>query len=629
MAQQRVRKRKRKSLGRILRDKLALMTMIFLFGFIAVVAGTIWTAYGKGDSYKKRYLSQQTYNSNPIPYKRGEILDRRGIVLAKSVMVYNLVLEPKVILEKEEAYREVTVSRLSEFFGISAEEINKIIDERPASGYQVLKKDVSHDDMTKFQEEAAEYNKRDKTGESEEESIKTIAGYSFESYYRREYPLKATASDIIGFTNSGNVGEWGIEGYYNSTLNGKDGIRYGYFNSNMELEESEIEPQNGMTIVSTIDADAQKMTEDIIAEYQKKENAVNVGIIIMNPNNGEIYVMASDKGYDSNNPRNLEGYYTKEEIAAMDDAAKMEALNKIWRNYCISDIFEPGSTYKPFTVAEALENGVVREDEIFICDGFEEVADRKMHCVNRLGHGGITLSESLEKSCNDVMMQIVKRLGREKFARYQNLFGIGTKTGIDLPGEAVGINYKEEQLNPVELATNSFGQGVSVTMIQMAAGFSSMVNGGIYYKPHIVKEVVNDEGAVVESSEPVIMKKTVTKSTAEFIKQSLYTAVESGTGYRAKTVGYKVGGKTGTAQKLDVVDGSVVRSETNYVLSFVGCVPFDNPEAVIYVAVDQPDVPDQATSGAASMLAGEVIDKVLKVIGIYPEQVTVTEEGEE
>lgn len=613
-------KRMRVSPTRVLRKKTTLLVIIFLILFIIVTIRTIWLVYGTGDTYKNRYLSQQTYMSNPIFYKRGDIKDRRGIFLAKSVMVYNLILEPKVILEKEEKYKVPSVRKISEMSGYTVDELNKIIDENPESGYQLLKKDISYEDMKKYKDEITKYNNRDRKKDNKNEQTYTIVGYYFEPYYKREYPLKEVASDIIGYTNSENVGGWGIEGYYNSKLNGKNGIRYKYFDDTNEPEETEIEPKNGLNAITTIDATAQKITEDIIANYQKRENAKNVAILVMNPNNGEIYIMASDKGYDLNNPRRLSKYYSKKEISKMNDKQQVDALNKIWRNYCVSDVFEPGSTFKPFTVAACLEKGVVKEKDKFYCDGKEKIADWTIHCVKREGHGMLTLSESLEKSCNDVMMQISRKLGREEFARYQELFGIGSKTGVDLPGETIGISYNEERLNPVELATNSFGQGVSVTMVQMAAGFSSLVNGGTYYKPHVVKELVNDEGIVVENNLPIIMKKTVTKRTSDFIKKSLYKTVEEGTGKRVKTEGYKIAGKTGTAQKLEKVNGRTVRSDKNYVLSFIGCIPYKKPEAVIYVVVDQPEVRQQSLSGAAMELAKEVISKTFKVIGIYPEE---------
>jgi len=615
------RKKTYKKRGMTIKKKIIMTGAIFAVAFVGISAAVINVAHGKGDGYKKKYLAQQTYSSNPIIAKRGDILDRRGVALAKSVLVYNFVLAPKIILSKEGDYKEPTVKLVSEYFGIPADEIKQIIESNPGSMYYVVKKEISYDDKEKFIAAANEFNNRD-TGKDKEDTVSDmVAGYSFEGYYKRIYPLKNVASDVIGFTYSGDTAEWGIEGYYNSKLNGKNGVRYGYFNSNLELEETEVEAKNGLNIVTTIDSDAQRLTEDIIADYQKREGAKNVGIIVMNPNNGEIYVMASDKGYDLNNPRDLTPYFKQTEIDAMSDDKKLEELSGIWKNYCTSDIYEPGSTFKPFTVAACLEKNVIKKNDKFYCDGFEDVMDRRIRCVKRDGHGVITLSESLEKSCNDVMMQIVRKLGKKDFARYQELFGIGSRTGIDFPGETTGLAYKEEQLNPVELATSSFGQGVSVTMIQMAAGFSSIINGGIYYKPHLVKELVNDTGVVVEKNEPVIMKKTVTKDTAEFIQKALYKTVEEGTGWRAKTPGYKLAGKTGTAQKLDNIDGKMVRSETNYVLSFIGCAPYDNPQAVVYVVVDQPKIKDQTATGVASALAGEVVDKVFKVLGVYPEKV--------
>ena len=615
------RKKTYKKRGMTIKKKIIMTGAIFAVAFVGISAAVINVAHGKGDGYKKKYLAQQTYSSNPIIAKRGDILDRRGVALAKSVLVYNFVLAPKIILSKEGDYKEPTVKLVSEYFGIPADEIKQIIESNPGSMYYVVKKEISYDDKEKFIAAANEFNNRD-TGKDKEDTVNDmVAGYSFEGYYKRIYPLKNVASDVIGFTYSGDTAEWGIEGYYNSKLNGKNGVRYGYFNSNLELEETEVEAKNGLNIVTTIDSDAQRLTEDIIADYQKREGAKNVGIIVMNPNNGEIYVMASDKGYDLNNPRDLTPYFKQTEIDAMSDDKKLEELSGIWKNYCTSDIYEPGSTFKPFTVAACLEKNVIKKNDKFYCDGFEDVMDRRIRCVKRDGHGVITLSESLEKSCNDVMMQIVRKLGKKDFARYQELFGIGSRTGIDFPGETTGLAYKEEQLNPVELATSSFGQGVSVTMIQMAAGFSSIINGGIYYKPHLVKELVNDTGVVVEKNEPVIMKKTVTKDTAEFIQKALYKTVEEGTGWRVKTPGYKLAGKTGTAQKLDNIDGKMVRSETNYVLSFIGCAPYDNPQAVVYVVVDQPKIKDQTATGVASALAGEVVDKVFKVLGVYPEKV--------
>ena len=601
------RKNVRKKSGMTVKGKIVLTSAFFALGLIGASLAVIYVAQGKGEGYKKKYLAQQTYSSNPIIAKRGDISDRRGVAFAKSVLVYNFVLEPKIILSKEDDYRAPTVKFASEYFGVSQDELNKIIDNNPESMYQVIKKEVSYDEKEKFIAAVNEYNKRNTKNEKADTANDIVVGYNFESYYKRTYPLKTVASDVIGFTYSGDMAEWGLEGYYNSKLNGKNGVRYGYFNSNMELEETEVEAKNGLNVVTTIDSDAQKMTEDIIADYQKTEGAENVGIILMNPNNGEIYVMASNKGYDLNNPRDLTGYFSQKEIDSMSDDKKLEELSNIWKNYCTSDIYEPGSTFKPFTVAACLEENVVKKKQEFYCKGYEIVMDRKIRCAKRYGHVMINLSQSLEHSCKD-------------FARYQDIFGIGSRTGIDFPGETTGLVYNEAQLNPVELATSSFGQSVSVTMIQMAAGFSSLINGGTYYKPHLVKELVDDNGVVVEKKEPVVMKKTVTKDTSEFIQKALYETVEQGSGWRAKSEGYKMAGKTGTAQKLDNINGKLVRSDTNYVISFIGCAPYDNPQVVVYVVVDQPKVKDQTANGIASALAKKVAENVFKVLGIYPEK---------
>lgn len=602
------------------RIKLAWVLLAFIIFFVAIVSWLFYISVFKGATYKKRALSQQTHVSNVIPYKRGSILDRRGTVLAHSIAVYNLVLEPAIINTKS-IYRRATLDAISKHFDLSLEELNFIMDDKPHSFYIPLKKNITYEEKKAFEDYVDAFNKRDTAKEKEETRGDRIQGFWFEEYYKREYPRKEVAGDMIGFTNAGDVGNWGLEEYYNETLNGRNGRKFGYFNSELELEETELHAKNGYHIRTSLDSDAQKKTEDIIKKFMEEKGAKNVGILIMNPNNGEIFTMASDKQFDPNDPRNLSRYFTEEEVAGMGDKEQLDALNGIWRNFCISDVYEPGSTFKPFTVSACLEQKITKKDEVFLCDGFEVVSDHKIRCVKREGHGAISLSESIEQSCNDVMMNIAHKLGRTQFGRYQKIFGIGTRTGIDLPGESMGLAYEEASLNPVELATSSFGQGVSVTMLQIAAGISSIINGGTYYRPKIVNEVINDAGMIIEKFDPVVMRKTVTKDTAEFIKESMFKTVEQGTGWRVKTEGYKVGGKTGTAQKIERIEGlGNVRSETKYLLSFVGFAPYDKPEALVYVIVDEPNEEDQAKSSAATFLTGEVVKQVFPILGVYPDK---------
>ena len=591
-----------------MQDKIIWLFFIFFAFFIGVAGRLFYIDSHDGDRYTKQALSQQTYITNELPYRRGTITDRKGVVLAESDKLYNLILEPAVVLSNEGKYTDRTLALIEKHFGLEDKDLRQILEDSPDSYYKVLLKEVSYDDMKSFKDEAL--------------ADELVEGYSFEEVYKRDYPLKDVASHVIGYTNDGNDGTWGIEQYYNSELNGRNGKSYGYFNSEKQLTETVLDPKNGLNVVSTIDADVQAVCQKIIQQYMKEEGAENVGILVMDPNNGEIFAMASDKEFDLNNPRDLTAFYSDSEIASMKaDGTTENALNKIWRNYCISDMYEPGSTFKPFTVSACLDEKAVAENSWYTCDGGEQVADTLIHCVNRNGHGNISLEQSLEFSCNDVMMQISRKLGRTEFARYQSLFGLGSKTGIDLPGEAVGMIYDEEHLNPVELATSSFGQGVSVTMLQMAAGFSSIMNGGTYYKPHIVKELTNDAGLSAEKLEPVILKKTVSAETSDFIKNALYKTVEEGTGKKARVKGYKIAGKTGTAQKIDKDEnGNSVRSDVNYVVSFIGCAPYDNPQAVVYVVIDEPHVELQQNCASASVLAGRVIKQTFPLLGIYPDE---------
>ncbi|HKL80602.1 MAG TPA: penicillin-binding transpeptidase domain-containing protein, partial [Mobilitalea sp.] len=326
-----------------------------------------------------------------------------------------------------------------------------------------------------------------------------------------------------------------------------------------------------------------------------------------------IIAMASNQEYNLNSPRSLEGFYTEAEIAAMTQEQKIEALNLMWKNDVISMGYEPGSTFKPFTVSAALEEAVVSENNTFLCDGLEHIGGYDIGCSNTSGHGLLTLSESLIKSCNDAMMQISAAEGREIFHSYRNSFGFGRKTEIDIPGEEIGYVHTLEKLNETELATSSFGQTFNTTMIQMAAGYSSLVNGGRYYQPHVVKQIINDAGATIKQMDELLVRQTVSKETSEFIQKSMYQTVEIGTANPAQVEGYAVGGKTGTAEKFP-------REDKTYLVSFLGAVPAINPEMVIYIIIDEPqNVIKQADSSIATKLASKVMKEILPALGIYPE----------
>ena len=591
-------KRIRKFTGKM-QAKLLLVFCVMIIAMIILIGRLVFLNRTDGERYAKRVLSQQTYSTTVIPYQRGSIIDRKGTILASSEKVYNLILDVNKML-LEDKYQAPTISALTESYkgiykDLTEASIHEIVELKPTSRYVILQKGLSYDEMMIFKKKAAE--------------DKNIQGVWFEESYVRTYPYNTLASDILGFTSDGNVGNYGIEQYYNDELNGINGREYGYMDSELKLERTVKPAKNGNTIVSTIDANVQGIVQNNIKKFLEETGSMNVGVIMMNPNNGEIIAMASNEAYDLNNPFDLTPFYTKEEIKVMNEEEKQTALYSVWRNFTISDTFEPGSTFKPFTIAMGLEEDIIKKTESFFCDGGEDIAGWRIRCSHV--HDTIDLYQALAYSCNDAMMEIGKRTGRTIFNQYQNFFGFGAKTGVDLPGEAVGLLVNEKGLNATELATSSFGQTLSTTMIQVISGYSSLINGGYYYKPHIVKQIVNDQGAVVQNIDKILVKETVSSETAEFIREASLMAVEEGTAKKAKPAGYSLGGKTGTAEKGK-------RDLNNYVVSFIGHVPADKPEIVIFVVIDQPDVAKQDNNSYATILTSKILSEVLRFLELYP-----------
>ncbi len=609
------KKSKTKKFTARMQGKLLFILSSIIVLMCALIGRLIYLNYKDGERYEKRVLSQQSYVSSVIPYKRGTITDRNGIALAKSEKVYNVILDPKVLLTNE-ANVEPSLNALSEVFGLDYSELYATLMEKSTSSYVILLKRQSYDLVSQFEELSS--------------ASKNIKGVWFEEEYLRSYPYDSLASHVIGYTSAGNVGTWGIEQYYNSYLNGTNGRTYGYYDAELNLTRTEKLPVDGDTIVSTIDVNIQKIVEEHIAEFMETVGAKNVGVILMNPNNGEIYAMASNEGFNLNDPYDLTAFYTDSEIADMDEETKLTNLNQIWRNFCVSDSYEPGSTFKPITVAAALEEGLVTPESTFLCNGYEYVGGWRINCNNRTGHGYVTLAESLMKSCNPALMKMGALEGNSMFINYQKHFGLGSTVGIDLPGESTGILLKESSMSTTDLVTASFGQTFNVTMVQMVAAFSSLINGGYYYQPHVVKEIVNEKGATVYENNGVLLKETVSQATSEFMREAMYLTVEQGTAKPAQVEGYLVGGKTGTAQKLP-------RSEKKYVVSFIGCAPTNDPQIVSYVVIDEvADEEKKASSSPATEMTSAILGDVLPYLGVYPDgeieydvELPVNDHGEE
>ena len=597
----------KKRFSKLMQKKLVMLFVAIVLAFVFLVGKITFINAASGDKYTKVVLDQQQYDSRIIPFKRGDIVDRNGTKMATSERVYNVILDVKVMMSDKD-YIEPTIEVLKDCFGIEEDKVRELMDKSPSSRYNILQKGVDY-------AKAKEFEKID----GDDKKYPDVKGIWLEEDYVRTYPYGTLASDVIGFTVDGNVGSNGIEASYNSILNGTDGREYGYLDESSSFERTVKEADNGSTVVSTIDLQVQSIVEKHVLAFNDAhkneaapgEGSKNTAVVVMNPQNGEILAEASYPNYDLNNPRDLTKYYSEEELAAMSDDEKIEKLNELWNNFCVSDTYEPGSTFKPFTIAAGLETGILTGDENYVCGGVLHVGDHDIHCSNRDGHGPQTLKQSLENSCNVALMEIGQSIGTEEFCRYQKLFGFGEYTGIDLPGEGSteGLLYTPENMDAASLATNAFGQNFNVTMTQMAAAFSSLVNGGDYYKPHVVRQIQDDNGNVTENRDPVLMKKTVSKETSDILKDYMLGVVQEGTGSLAAVEGYDVGGKTGTAEKLP-------RGNGKYLVSFIGYAPQENPQVVVYVAVDEPNVPGQASSSYATELASQIMTEIFPYLGI-------------
>lgn len=603
----RVKKYLKKKFPKFMQKKLVLLYVAIILAFVILIGRITYINASSGDKYTKLVLDQQQYDSRTIPYKRGDIVDRNGTKLATSERVYNVILDVKAMLSKDD-YVDPTIDVLKECFDIKEEDVRKVMEENPDSRYTILKKGVSYADAKAFE-----------VVDEDNENYPDVCGIWLEEDYVRTYPYNTLACDVIGFTVDGNVGNSGIEGYYNSVLNGTDGREYGYLDTDSSVEWTVKEPNNGETVVSTIDAQVQSIVEKHILAFNEAhknlatpgEGSKNTAVIVMNPQNGEILAEASYPNYDLNSPRDLSKYYTEEQLKAMSDDEKLDAMNSLWKNFCISDTYEPGSTIKPFTVAAGLEDGALTGDEFFYCGGMLHIGDHDIHCINRDGHGNQSLSEAVQNSCNVALMQIAEMIGAEEFCKYQHVFGFGELTGIDLPGDAstAGLLYTPENMDAASLATNAFGQNFNVTMTQLAAGFCSLINGGDYYQPHIVKQIQDSNGNVIENKDPVLVKRTVSKETSELVKQYMRGVVQNTSGKLANIEGYEVGGKTGTAEKLP-------RSEGKNLVSFIGYAPQEKPEIMIYVVIDEPNDYDQAQSSFAVQMASDIMQEIFPYLGI-------------
>lgn len=607
-----------------MQKKLVVLFLLVLSAFVGLSVRLIYINRENGEQYKKQVLSQQRYDSRVIPFKRGDIVDCKGTKLAVSEKVYNVVLDAKLAGEKQE-YIDATVQALADCFHLDGSEIRTYIAENPTSQYNVLAKKLPYEEISPFVEL-----------QNDVANNPNIKGVWFEEEYERTYPNGSLACDVIGFTGKDNAGSYGLEEYYNDVLNGINGREYGYLNDDSTLERRTKAAIDGNTIVSTIDANIQNIVEKYLKKFNTDNQnaardgngAYNVGCIVMRVNTGEILAMASYPDFDLNDTKNpkallgmnkldkdgkeTEEIITQEVIDTMDDDTLYANLNALWKNFCITSTYEPGSVAKPFTVAAGLECGRLTGDETYFCGGSLWYGGHEIHCHNRLGDGMLTVKEAVEKSCNVALMQMGDAIGKDNFLTFQELYNWGLKTNIDLAGEArtAGLVYNSATMGEAELATSTFGQGFNATMIQMIAGFCSLVNGGYYYEPHVVNKIVSSDGTTIKNIEPRLLKQTVSASTSEKIIDYCNGVVTEGTGKTARPAGYAIGGKTGTAEM-------VPRNKKNYVVSFMGYAPADHPEIAIYAVVDRPNTLIQDDAKFATGIVKNVLTEVLPYLNYF------------
>ncbi|MCD7736051.1 MAG: cell division protein FtsI [Lachnospiraceae bacterium] len=643
--------KKERRFTRRMQIKLLAVFAFVLLGLVVLLLRIAQISITEGNSYAKQVLSQNNYDSQTLYARRGEIQDANGRLLAYSEKVYNLVLDCAAVNEDPDDYLEPTVEVLSEYFGLDADGLEELItaDETKDSRYQILQvkaegedQYLTADEKTAYEEYIDEYadvssNSLSVSEQEEKKKRALVTGITFEEKYIRHYPFGSLASNTIGFSNSLGDGIVGLEAYYDEQLQGTHGRIFGYLNEDTEYQTKTIAPENGYTLVTTLDVNIQEIVENAIAEFDEtygddnddgtaKHGAENVGVVVMDPNTGSILAMATNQSFDLEDPDSvLSDWYTESEIqdlekADEDGSAYNAALYDLWSNFCVSDSYEPGSTFKPMTIAAALEIGAISTGDSFVCDGGEYITDTEIHCdVYPGAHGTETLEDALVNSCNDALMQIAAKMHVSNFIEYQSLFNFGKKTGIDLPNESSGVVYTQETMNEVELATCSFGQGFTCTMIQEIAAFSAVVNGGYYYQPHVVDKILDEDGAVIKDNSELLLKQVISSSTSDILKEYLESVVEDGTGKTSRVPGYRVGGKTGTAEKIDPDTGE--RADGLYLVSFIGAAPINDPQVVIYVVVDEPNVENQASSTYAQKLFQTIALEILPYMGI-----TATEE---
>lgn len=620
--------------GKIRRRMVAILICFCVFGFAVLLVRLFMIQIVKGEEYQQHASQQQTRATN-LGAKRGTIYDRNGTTLVQSATVWNICISPADI---EEEKLEETAKKLGEILEVTPEFIKEQASERQFY-YKIIKKRVN----AEVREAVLSY-----ITDEANDGANQIKGVFAEPDTKRYYTYGSLASTVLGFTNYDNHGAYGLEAKYDKVLSGTPGVVVSAKNawgSDMPFKYQQMnEAKDGNSLVLTIDEGIQHFLEKHLDTAMVEHSIGNRAAgIVMNVKTGEILAMATKNDFDPNDPYTLQdpaavaeledfktrlisGALTEEEIAGKittEEAKLAELQFDQWRNKAISDPYEPGSVFKIITAATAVDNNVVTLNDSFFCNYEMKVASETYHCWQKMGHGAQNFTQAMQNSCNPAFITIGQRVGARLMFSYMDNFGFGKPTGIDLPGEADGILHSFDVLNKegmVELSSTSFGQTFKATPLQMITAVSAAVNGGNLMQPYIVKQIRDDKGNVIQTNNPTVQRQVISAESSEVVRGLVEAVVDGGSGRYAAIPGYRIGGKTGTSEKLDT------KGNTTNILSFVGFAPMDDPQYAILVMLDEPKLDNVFGSVIAAPVVGAIYQEMLPYVGL---EATLTAEEQD
>ena len=574
------------------RQKLLFVYGMVVLFMIGLAGRLLYLMVNRADYYGEK-AKEVHQRQRTVKAARGIIYDRNGVAIASNKPVSTIS-----VIHNQVQNPEKVIHVLSELLELPEEKVRKRVEK--VSSIEKIKSNVDKDISDRIRD-------------------MELAGVMVDEDYKRYYPYSEFASKVIGFTGADNQGIIGMEVAYDKYLQGQDGSILTMTTARgLEIDgkaEERIEPIAGTNLYTSLDVNIQSFAQQAAGKVMKAKKAKSVRIVMMNPQNGEIYAMVNVPEFDLNDPYTLNTTSSKN----MPDKKKQEALNGMWRNACVSDTYEPGSTFKVIGAASALEAGVVKLEDTFHCPGFKVVEDRRIRCHKTTGHGSETFVQGVQNSCNPVFMEVGARLGVDNMFHYLQQLGIMSKTGIDVPGEASTIMHRKENVGAVELATMSFGQSFQLTPVRLLSSISMILNGGTRITPHLGVELESSDGTAVKKLTYPAQENIISSQTSETMRMILESVVSEGSGKKAYVEGYQVGAKTGTSEKLP-------RHSNKYIASCMGFAPADHPVVAALVLIDEPQGIYYGGTIAAPVIS-ELLDNALPYLGVERGETVTAEPG--